>query len=398
VTRPFLALWGTTLLFYLGFQLLLPVVPLYAAALGAREAQVGLIMGIFALSAMVLRPVAGDLADRIGRRPLVLLGTAIFLIAPVGYALVGGIPALLVVRLFHGTGMGFGPTAATVVATDLTPAARRGAAMGLFGLASAVALAVGPFAGGELVRRVGFVPTFLAATGIEVLALGLAWTLPETRPAAAREGGVTALPATPRVAGTLARFWRRWFSTAAVYPSALVLSLYVSYGGLAALLPLFAERRGLGNPGLFYTVYALVSLAVRSPAGRLSDRAGRRIVIAPALAIAAASLAMLGFARTQGAFLAAAAFYGVGFGAAQPALLAMTADRAAPEERGRAMGTLYTAWELGISGGAILLGLSATTFGYTATWGMAAAIAALGALAALGPPRRARGGRAGWRP
>jgi MFS family permease len=195
------ARWGTTLLFYLGFQLLLPVVPLYAAALGAREAQVGLIMGIFALSAMVLRPVAGDLADRIGRRPLVLLGTAIFLIAPVGYALVGGIPALLVVRLFHGTGMGFGPTAATVVATDLTPAARRGAAMGLFGLASAVALAVGPFAGGELVRRVGFVPTFLAATGIEVLALGLAWTLPETRPAAAREGGVTALPATPALPG-----------------------------------------------------------------------------------------------------------------------------------------------------------------------------------------------------
>ena len=57
--------------------------------------------------------------------------------------------ALLVVRLFHGTGMGFGPTAATVIATDLTPLARRGAAMGLYGLASAVALAVGPYAGGS---------------------------------------------------------------------------------------------------------------------------------------------------------------------------------------------------------------------------------------------------------
>ena len=106
---------------------------------------------------MVLRPLAGDLADRIGRRPLVLLGTAIFMLAPVGYALVGTVPALLVVRLFHGTGMGFGPTAATVIATDLTPAARRGAAMGIYGLASAVALAVGPYAGGELVHRFGFV-------------------------------------------------------------------------------------------------------------------------------------------------------------------------------------------------------------------------------------------------
>lgn len=101
MTRPCLVLWCATLLFYLGFQLLLPITPLYATALGAREAEVGLIMGSFALAAMVLRPLAGDLADRIGRRPLVLLGTAIFMLAPVGYALVGTVPALLVVRLFQ---------------------------------------------------------------------------------------------------------------------------------------------------------------------------------------------------------------------------------------------------------------------------------------------------------
>jgi predicted MFS family arabinose efflux permease len=69
----------------------------------------------------------------------------------------------------------------------------------------------------------------------------------------------------------------------------------------------------------------------------------------------------------------------------------MTADRAAPEERDRAMGTLYTAWESGISGGSMLLGLCATTLGYAATWGTAAAIAGLGALAALWPTGRSRG-------
>ena len=277
-----------------------------------------------------------------------------------------------------------------MIATDLTPLAKRGAAMGLYGLASAVALAVGPYAGGEFVRRLGFGPTFLVATAIEAVALALAWTLPETRPATGLARAASAPPA-GAPGGALARFWRRWFSTAAVYPSALVLSLYVSYGGLAALLPLFAERRQLGNPGLFYTVYALVSLAVRSPAGWLSDRLGRRAVVAPALGISAASLAVLALAGSQRAFLGAAALYGVGFGAAQPVLLAMTADRAAPEERGRAMGTLYTAWEIGISGGSMLLGLCATTLGYAATWGTAAAIAGLGALAALWPTGRSRG-------
>jgi MFS family permease len=391
VRRPFVVLWLATLLFYLGFQLLLPVIPLYAAQLGAGEAHVGFIIGVFALAAMVPRPIAGDLADRIGRRPLVLLGTAIFALAPLGYAVVETIPGLLLLRLFHGTGMGFGPTAATVIATDLTPPDRRGAAMGVYGLASAVALAAGPYLGGELVRYLGFTGTFLTATAIEAGALTLAWTLPETRPA----GGAPA-PAAARVEpalarGWLARFWHRWFSTAAVYPSGLVLALYVSYGGLAALLPLFAERRQLGNPGLFFTVYALVSLAVRSPAGRLSDRVGRRAVVAPALAISGVGLVLLGLAATQKTFLAAAALYGVGFGAAQPALLAMTADRVPPGERGRAMGTLYTAWELGISGGSITLGLCATRLGYAATWWIAAAIAGMGALAALYPGGRPRG-------
>jgi predicted MFS family arabinose efflux permease len=90
-------------------------------------------------------------------------------------------------------------------------------------------------------------------------------------------------------------------------------------------------------------------------------------------------------------FLGAAALYGVGFGAGPPALLAMTADRVPPEERGRAMGTLYTAWELGILGGALLLGLRATPLGYETTWWMSAAIAGVGAGAALHPGRRPRG-------
>jgi MFS family permease len=111
VQRPFAVLWLATLLFYPGFQLLLPVIPLYATRLGAREAYVGFIIGAFALTA-ALRPLAGDLADRIGRRPLVLVGTGIFALTPLGYAVVGTIPGLLLLRLFHGTGMGFGPTAA----------------------------------------------------------------------------------------------------------------------------------------------------------------------------------------------------------------------------------------------------------------------------------------------
>ena len=288
--------------------------------------------------------------------------------------------------------MGFGPTAATVIATDLTSPERRGAAMGVYGLASAVALAVGPYLGGELVRRLGFTGTFLVATAIEAGALALAWTLPETRPA----GGLA--PAPVDGAG---RAGARPGAARALLAPLVQHGRGLPVGARAGALRLVRRPRRAppplrraapaGEPGLFFTVYALVSLAVRSPAGRLSDRVGRRAVIAPALAISGVSLVLLGLAASQATFLAAAALYGVGFGAAQPALLAMTADRAPPGERGRAMGTLYTAWELGISGGSIALGLCATRLGYTATWWIAAAIAGIGALAALYPDGRARG-------
>jgi MFS family permease len=388
--RAFAVLWLATFLFYLGFQLLLPVVPLYAARLGGREAHVGFIIGVFAFAAMLLRPVAGDLADRIGRRPVVLLGTAIFAAAPLCYAAVRTLSGLFLLRLFHGVGMGLGPTAATVIATDLTRPERRGAAMGLFGLAPAVGLAVGPFLGGEMVRVLGFGPTFATTAAIEAVALALAWTLPETRGSAAP--GATPAGVRPAASGGgLGRLAWRWFSPAAIYPAGLLLALYFSYGGLVSFLPLFTERRALGNPGLFFTVVAVASVVVRGPAGELADRIGRRAVVAPALALAAASLFWLGLAGSPTALVGAAALYGLGFGAGQPALLAMTADRARAEERGRAMGTFYTAWELGISGGSIVLGLVAARFGFPAMWWTGAALAAAGAGAALRDVRRRRG-------
>jgi MFS family permease len=100
---------------------------------------------------------------------------------------------------------------------------------------------------------------------------------------------------------------------------------------------------------------------------------------------------VLGWATSVAGLLGAALLYGVGYGAAQPALMAMTADRVPPEERGRAMGTFYTAWELGISGGSILLGMAATRFGYPVMWWTAAAVTWLGAVAATRHITRLRG-------
>ena len=374
VGSPFRALWLAVFLFYLSFQLLVPVVPLYAVRLGASDVQLGLLTGLFAGTAMLLRPVVGQLTDSLGRRPLILLGSTIFAAAPLGYAAAGGLAALLALRVLHGSGMGFGQTAASVAAADLAPIARRGEALGVFGLASTFGIMLGPYAGIELYQRLGSTATFLVAASLAAGSVAVAATLPETRPPSAHAA---------RPSGML--------SVAAFYPSALYLAFFFGYGGIASFLPLFAEREQLGNPGLFYTLFALAGVAVRPGAGRLADRWGRRVVVLPALVAAGLALALLAAGRSPIWLGAAALLYGIGFGAGAPALMAMTTDRVPLEERGRAMGTFYTALELGIFAGAVLLGLFAERFGYRPMWWVAAFVAWLAAVAALRDVRRLRG-------
>jgi MFS family permease len=259
--------------------------------------------------------------------------------------------------------------------------------MGWYGTTSSLGLAVGPYMGVELVRAWGFRATFLLAAGVAAQGAGEAGRLPETRPAAADPGAAASRP------GLLSP--ARWFSRRALYPAALLLALFFPYGGVVGLLPLFAARAGLGNPGLFFAAFAVAVVLVRPRAGYLADRLGRAAVVAPALAAAGLALAVLALTRSPGGLVAAAVVFGVGFGAAQPALMAMAGDRVPAAERGRAMGTLYTAWELGISSGSVVLGLTADRLGYGAMWWAAAAAAWLGALAAWPAALRERAARAG---
>jgi len=210
---------------------------------------------------------------------------------------------------------------------------------------------------------------FLIAGGTAALGLAFLLMLPRIgQPSGERDGRVR---------------WRDFFSRAAVLPAALLLFLYVPYGTLVAFIPILATRRGLENAGTFYTVFALAVLLVRAKAGRLSDRLGRAAVILPGLLAAAVAFVILGLTSGPPAVLAGAAVYGAAFGSVQPALLALTVDRVLPEERGKAMGTFYTAWELGITIGSTGAGLLLDVLDFPPMLLLVAAFPVAGALLSL---------------
>jgi MFS family permease len=345
----------------------MPTLPLYARELGLASAVIGVVIGAFAVASMALRAWAGWAADRYGRRPFMLLGAAIFTTAPVAYAVAGGAVSLFFVRLAHGAGMGLGPTAATAMVADVAPPARRAEILGLFGMAGSLALALGPAAGVVLARSLGFGGLFAAAAAIGAVGLVCTALVPETL--TVRETKRFQLADT--------------VSSAALFPSTLMLGINLTYGALITFLPLHADARGV-NPGVFFVVYALTLTVVRQPAGRLSDRRGRAPVAAVGLLVVAAALVVLAFGDGLTSIVVGGIVYGAGQGIAHPVLIAWAVDGAAASGRGRAMGTIYTALELGIALGGMIAGVIIARVGFTTTFLAAAGIAvAAAALAAV---------------
>ena len=131
---------------------------------------------------MTVRPWAGWAADRYGRLPLLVAGTLLFLASSLLYGWSRSVGALLAVRVVHGAGMGLYPTAATAVVADIAPPERRGEAMGFFGAAGNLALALGPVVGVWLMEQLGFPSLFAASAAAAALALALTLSLKETAP------------------------------------------------------------------------------------------------------------------------------------------------------------------------------------------------------------------------
>lgn len=346
--------------FFASFQWTYATLPGYVQSIGGSLVHVGLATALFSLSAVVTRPVMGSLADRWGRRPLLIGGAAIFALAPVLYVALPSLWAFMTVRLVHGVGIAAFTTALTALVADLVRAERRGEALGLAGASSNLGLLLMPALGAAVVARWGYGPHFGIAAGLAAASVLLACILRVPQPSA------PAPAATPPLR-SVARHRPVW--VAAVSSTGLALL----YGAALSFVAPLAAERNLSTAGLYFSASAATILIAQSAAGWLSDRVGRRAVVAPGLAVAALAAAALAWVHTDAALIAAGALLGLSWGLVRAGLDAGVVDAVPYETRGTALGVLYTCFDAGIGAGSFGLGLVVQAWGYASAFYLAAA-------------------------
>jgi len=380
-TADFVTVTFINLLIFLSFQMVMPVMPVYVRGpLGGSDVAVGVLSGIFTISAVVARPFVGKLVDTLGRKWILVVGLVIFAIGTFGYGLAATIFALAVFRIIHGLGFAGTSTATSTMAADAVPRERRSEGLGYFGMAGTATGAVAPALGFWLADHYSFNGLFNTSVLFALVALAFIVRLRFRNSAPVKPLVTGDSPPPPRsVATTL----KSLIEPAAVPASVMMLIITLTYGALSAFIALFAEQLGMANPGLFFLVFALSILTSRPVAGTLADRMGVGPIMVPSIILAGLGFGIMWRAASPTILLVGGAVYGLGFGGMVPVLLAVAITQSPDHRRGAATATYYTAFDLGIALGASVMGPVAQHWGYRGVFGAQLLICTIGLLVLL---------------
>lgn len=355
-TRDFVIICLSNFFIFLGFQMTLPTIPLFVEELGGNDQLIGIVVGIFTFSALLLRPYAGHALESKGRRFVYLTGLGIFVLSVGSFGFVKSLVFLFIMRIIQGLGWGFSTTASGTIATDLIPAKRRGEGMGYYGLSGNLALAFGPTLGLALVGVVSFTQLFLICAILGLAAFFLSSTIRYKK----------VEPQTVQI--------KKWdiYEKSALPPSMLLFFITVTFGGIASFLPIYSAQKGIPGIQWYFLLYALALMVSRTFAGKLYDQKGHRAVFIPGALLIIISMILLSWLPNSLFLYIAAILYGLGFGTVQPALQAWSVKEAPANRRGMANATFFSFFDLGVGIGAIMFGQIAHWFGYSAIYAVSA--------------------------
>ena len=361
-TARFFTMCGFTFTVFLSLFQLLPTAPFRILDLGGSKAVAGLFLGMLTYASALSAPITGALADRIGKRRMLLVTSVAICGFSLAYAASRSYWVPLVLAFFHGLFWSGLLSASSAYMTEVIPESRRAEGIGYWGMATMLATAVSPGVGLWMYGH-GWAWLCLGTAFLNVVMAAIAWRLPPDTTVAAR------LSRDRLIGGGLVE-WR-------VVAVALALFLCsFGYGGIMSFVAVRCDELGIAPRSLFFMSFATTVFVTRIFSGRLADQVGHRRFLLPCLGLVTVGLALTAAAQTRTELVVAASVFGLGFGNQYPAFVGHVMKFVDPARRGAAFGGILAAFDTGVGTGSIGVGALAERFGFAPAFGIAAGLSA----------------------
>jgi len=367
VSSPLVIIFVTVFIDLLGFGLIIPLLPFYAESFGASAFAIGLLGTSFSLMQFLFSPVWGRWSDRIGRKPIILLGLFGSGASYVTLALANSLALLFVARIIGGIAGANIPAAQAYIA-DITTPENRARGMGLIGAAFGLGFIFGPALGGLLSRFSPETPMWCAAA-LCFTNFAAAWfLLPESRAASAAT----------KTLGRLEAFRHATGNPALLIVLALYFIVTMAFAAFEATFALFTEARfgfTAASIGFLFTFIGTIIAVVQGVLiGHVVKRVGERRIIPVAIAGIAVSIGLLPFVWNVPTLLVALGLLAMGMGFNNPSLSSMVSKLSDEDDQGGTLGLASSLASLGRVVGPAWGGYLYDAFGMTTPYLSAAAV------------------------
>ena len=354
----FLSIFFANMALNLGQQMSNSLLSLYAKSLGSPADQIGQLMSMFAITALIFRFVSGPAMNAFNRKRLVGMAMSLMAIAYLGFSFapkiapvigVEAITILKVFRLIQGIGNAFGNACCLTIVADTLPKDKFTTGMGYYSVAQVVSQAIGPTVG-VFLRDVlgGYNNAYIVIFCVMCVAI---FTSTRVKLAPRK-----IIPFNLRLSNMVAK--------EALIPASITFLVAMGFTSINAFMLVYAEERGIAHGSWFFTVYAVALLATRPMVGKLTDKHGFVKIAIPSVFMTACSLVLIGIAPNTIVLLIAAFINAFGYGAVQPMLQSLCMKSVPNERRGSASGTNYIGMDSATIIGPYVCGIVADTFGY----------------------------------
>lgn len=350
VSPQYLLLLATQFAFGFSFSSFFILPKFLATQLHASANAIGQVSAIGGIASVLAVPFIGTSIDRYGRQRFVSTGAFFQALSALGFIWIDRLgPLLYALRILHGLSFAFAFNAAATLVTDLTPSARLGRSLGIFGASMLVTNGIAPYLLEPLSECYGWSAAFIVAALSSFFATGLSFFIHEPERSVQVEGS------NDHPNQSLFRAIGSILFCAAMAGAA--------FGTLLTFYQPFALEIGIARVSSFFIGFTLTAIFSRFFLGGLADRVGRREVSFIALIIYGCAVMAMAWLRT-GMLFPLGAFFGIAHGLFYPALNALAVEKMSAPARGRVMTYFNGAFTLGFSASIVFLGLVAERFGY----------------------------------